>query len=200
MPLSPQVQKDDEHGQQPGHAILAFVSLAEKPRFLHQLSGFRIRDLKAITTGHKRLKYRKLNSSKDGRRSRRSPDSPRRENRSSHRRPPFEGSHVTGSVERPVAPGSRSYDAPEMLHDTTTANGKPDLPDPFSMKNGVADPGAVSDDPRGNLCGTTSPSIPTARAPTWCNLPLNGSPPLSNGITADSIMRPRGGPGIFGLG
>ena len=199
MPLSPQVQKDDEHGQQPGHAILAFASLAEKRRFLHQLSGFRIRDLKAITTGHKRLKYRKLNSSKDGRRSRRSPDSPRRENRSSHRRPPFEGSHVTGSVERPVAPGSRSYDAPEMLHDTTTANGKPDRPDPFSMKNGFAHPGAVFYDHWGNLL-PNSPSIPTARAPTWCNIPLNGSPPLSNGITADSIMRPRGGPGIFGLG
>ena len=36
--------------------------------------------------------------------------------------------------------------------------------------------------------------------PDLGQLPLNGSPPLSNGITADSIMEPRGGPGVFGLG
>ena len=194
MPLSPQVHKDDASGdQQPGHAILAFVSLAEKHRFLQQFEGFPIRDYIAITMYGRRLICNRVRSSNDGR------YNSWRKRLNCSKEHHDEG-HVAGSGEWPVGPGSSFYVAPEMQHDTTTPNGKPDLPDPFSMKNGVADPGAVSDDPRGNLCGTTSPSIPTARAPTWCNLPLNGSPPLSNGITADSIMRPRGGPGIFGLG
>ena len=190
MPLSPQVHKDDASGdQQPGHAILAFVSLAEKHRFLQQFDGLPIRDYIAITMYGKRLKCDRVRSSSDGRYN----SWCKRLNCSTEH---HDEGHVAGSGEWPVGPGSSFYVAPEMQHDTTDApKGKPDLPDPLSIPGG-----AFLYDPRGNLCGTTSPSIPTARAPTWCNLPLNGSPPLSNGTTADSVMRPRGGPGIFGLG
>ena len=160
MPLSPQVHKDDASGdQQPGHAILAFVSLAEKNRFLHQFDDIPIRDYIAITMYGRRLKCQRVHSNSDGRYN----SWCKKLNCSKEH---HDEGHVAGSGEWPVGPGSSFYVAPEMQHDTTTPNGKPDLTDPFSMKNGVADPGGVYYDAWGNLCGTHSPSIPTARAPT----------------------------------
>ena len=172
MPLSPQVHRDDESGnQQPGFAILAFVSVAEKNRFLHQFNHLPIRDdYVHITMYGRRLKCRTCHSNS--------------------------AADIIHGVKSDISTFwkkhyGEGYVAPEMQHDTTTPNGKPDLTDPFSMKNGVAYPGGVYYDAWGNLCGTHSPSknrvgdpgevnydawgnlhgthspsIPTARAPT----------------------------------
>ena len=140
MPLSRQVHKDDpiKGDQQPGHAILAFVSLAEKNRFLMQFDGLPIRHNIAITMYSRRLICNRVHSSSDG-----------RYNSWCHKqkldcsKEDYDEGHVAGSGECTE-----------------------DLTFPSWLKNGVADPRGVYYDAWGNLCGTHSPSIPTTRAPT----------------------------------
>ena len=189
MPLSPQVQKRRDAGgdQQPGHAIFAFVSVDELIRFLREFASRRIGSPWYITMGMKILVCREVINDPSGQ---------RLIYRSGNLQPPFEGCHVSGGAERPVRPDMRSYGEIFVPH---PGYGMPGPPHPYSMWNGWAHPGADVYNHWPPIFATC-PIVPTARPPTWGKLPLNGSPPLSNGITADSIMRPRGGPGIFGLG
>ena len=113
MPLSPQVHKDDASGdQQPGHAIFAFVSLAEKNRFLMQFDGLPIRDNIAITMYGRRLICNRVNSSSDGRH-----NSWRHKQTLDCSKEDYDEGHVAGSGECTE-----------------------DLTFPSWLKNGVADP------------------------------------------------------------
>ena len=178
MPLSPQVHRDDESGnQQPGYAILAFVSVAEKNRFLHQFNHLPIRDdYVHITMYGRRLKCRMVHSNS--------------------------AADIIHGVKSDISTFwkkhyGEGYVAPEMQHDTTTPNGKPDLTDPFSMKNGVAYPGGVYYDAWGNLCGTHSPSKNRVGDPgevhydAWGNLLGTHSPsiPTAGAPTSGVISR-----------
>ena len=114
MPLSPQVHKDDpiKGDQQPGHAILAFVSLAEKNRFLMQFDGLPIRHNIAITMYGRRLICNRVHSSSDGRY-----NSWRHKQKLDCSKEDYDEGHVAGSGECTE-----------------------DLTFPSWLKNGVADP------------------------------------------------------------
>ena len=107
LPLSPMVQKRDKHGGQlPAHAILAFVDLTEKERFVKEFQDKSIVSPTVITMGEKGLTCRKHFAQKGS--SRRY--SPKRGNRESGRRSPGRGRPAMAADLTP--PGSRSYEAP----------------------------------------------------------------------------------------
>ena len=179
MPLSPQVQKHDSNGkQQLGHAIVAFVSSAEKDRFLEQFSWVMIRDPIAITMSGKCLKCRSVNTRKDGRPGRPVEISPRRENRSPHRIPPFDGCHVTGCGVLPVGPGHRFYVAPQSYPYYVAGcqqyggNGVSGSYQQYLPQQYYGPTGYTTTDYYPNHLpplGATSPMGTTARPPTWAN-------------------------------
>ena len=118
MPLSPQFHKRDITGdQQPGHAILAFVSKEDKKRFIRDFSDKSWREPDAITTGLKWLKCAPVNSL-----------TPYVHEPIAHRPP----SDVTGSDARSSAdlpPSGNQY----YRHPAYDLGGLADVPDPFSM-------------------------------------------------------------------
>ena len=174
MPLSPQVQKLDWKGEQlPGYAIVAFVSIAEKDRFLNQFANVWIRVPIAITMSGRGLKCRTVTPCLNDR-------GPRRENRSEHRKNPGFNldSHVTDGGVCPIGPGSIFYVTPQSYpyyvpewHQYGVNGVSGSYPQYLPQQyNGPT--GHTTTDYCPNHrppLGATSPMGTTARPPTWAN-------------------------------
>ena len=204
MPLSPQVQKLDWKGEQlPGYAIVAFVSIAEKDRFLNQFANVWIRVPIAITMSGRGLKCRTVTPCLNDR-------GPRRENRSEHRKNPGFNldSHVTDGGVCPIVPGSIFYVSPQSY--------------PYDVAgwqqycgNGVSGsyPQYLPQQYYGPTGHTTTDYCPNHRPPLGATSPMGTTARPPPGQTAATWISPafrryhrgldygpQGGPGIFGLG